>query len=540
MPLPLPTPAGRMARTLAALLQLTVAVALSAGAGNAQQVPGRPLRVALIADAKAPLGRQLQTSLRTAGMRPTRISPEACRRESWWQADVLVVVWPDDLRLAPDTPLTRWDRPTVFVGKTGDRFARHWQLPTPSEMTPTLRQANPELERRTLGSLECLRQGHLVYLPEPPPTGQEKAQRDAWFEGAAAAVRWCARYRSDRPILRTSRDPAHLAREAARIARVKKGIDKFELDVSDISRLIDFPYQLMGSDQASAERLLLDLFPQGPDEGSPRNEWMYWLVAEQNWLVYNPLRYRWYRDPLAMWRGGSQSLVGRQRADSGDNPADAVAVAKLVSKHYGGQLLHELQTFRCRSGDEVYLWDRRRGYFRVETHFPPASPADRATGNEGTVRAAAFDTTSNTEIRLSPRATAQAAFHRMLEQSFLPLMLLEPGVQLRLREGDEPDIAILQARFCCAHTFLARNYQLSVDQKTGAVTHLKSWIGGWHTSTFDVVATSQCGPLRLPTSRTMTFAFEPATITFDSLEWNPRLPDGIESAKHALTSARKK
>ncbi len=502
---------------------------------SSQTVTAARLQVAFVADKDDAFAAELRTALKQAGMRIRLVAPKECCRESWWQADVVVLAWPADLPVASRTPLERWDRPTVFVGDTGDRFAKMWDLPTARQVNERLLHAGRELEVREFagGDGQCVRQGNLVHLPMPLPT-----QRAVWFAECEATVRWAAHFRSDRPMLRIVRDKQRIEAERQRVSRVHAATVALDVEANVLKSLLDLPNMLLGSDQEQAEALLVDLFPEGPGAGATRNDWMNWLRARGPALFWDPATELWHLDKLAYWRGHRGPRRIEQRAEGLDNDTRAIPLARKVVNYYGGQALDDLSTFSCWSGDVHYMWDRRRGYFRIENH----EERDAATARRPW-RVTALDTATNEQLDWDrTRHTAAAtSFRSLIELTFLPLMLLDPGTELRYLEAQSDEqTAALAVRLAGRNMNLTSNYRLTIDRATGSVLRLSSAMQGVTYQEHSLKSTITCGPLRLPAVWESGLAPAIRTLAIEDAAWNPALPEGLETAAELLSAPRQK
>lgn len=516
------------------LLCILFTCLLACGAASQQPAAVR-LRIAFVADETDAVASELRASLKKAGMRIRRIAPKDCVRESWWQADVVVVAWPKDLAIATRTPLERWDRPTVFVGSTGDRFAKHWDLPTAKQISSWFQNAGPELDRSPFegGNGWRARQGNLVHIPEPLPK-----QKPAWLASAETTIRWASHLCSDQPMVRVVRSAQGIEAERVRVRRVHAGAAKLDVDVAVIKSLFDVPNMLRGSDQEQAETLLVDLFPAGPGEGAPRNDWRQWLMLRQNGLVWNQTSQIWHFDKLAYRRSlhGRARLIGR--VDGLNNDPRAIALARKVVTYHSGQALDDLATFSCWQGKVHYMWDRRRGYFRMENHSPEKP---RAGGKQWQV--AAIDTASGEQVvwDRNRRVSVLESFQYLVQFHFMPLMLLDPGVGLRyIEDVDDDKTATLEVRLAGRNMNLATDYRMTIDRETGAILSLTSFWWGPAGQTYPLQDTISCGPLRLPATWQFEESQSENISTIEGVKWNPTLPEGIETAVEQLSLPRKK
>lgn len=489
-----------------------------------------------------PRAAALESIVRDAGMRRRRIASAKCTAADLRLGDVVVVDWPAEVALGDALPLgelDRWDRPTVFVGSSGERFASAWGLPGPGElerMPPHAR--GPEMQHLapTDGAVTGVwRQGHLFHFACAASQEDFPAVERAWLQHV---LRMAATFVSDRPILRhAAANGAPLpAAEAARRQRLEAAATALSLDPADMNVLLRLPDRLEGEQGEVAATLLQDLIAEGPGPDTTRNNWHSWLKPRLGAMVWDPLSRVWRIDPLALGRGVATPTVrGAARADGGPRDPAAVALATRVVQHHGGRAFDDLTTFSCWQGDVCYQWDRRGGWFRIENHhvLPPgarAVPWDLAV----------LDTAADADVIWGggppprPRVSARQAFRSLITQSFLPLMLLDPGTSLQLRpEADSADQKALVVRL--AHRCLDPRieYQVMVASN-GAIASVQESRSGRLLALSEVTATTPCGPMSLPTGwrrRGTDYALEDPA-------WNPELPAGIATSTTKLTAPR--
>jgi hypothetical protein len=525
---------------------LSVALALSTttpclAQGNDLTAP----LVAIVAD-DAP-GLRLDALLREAGMRTRRVAVADCTPARLRFADVVLVDWPGEAPLGEALPLgalDRWDRPTVFVGTSGDRFASRWGLPTLRELAePGGPARGPEVWTFTPpagATTEVFRQGHLCHCPRPVAELLATAAERAWF---AATVRHTARFATDRPILRhASANGAPLPpAEVVRRQRLDAAAQQLALDVTDRDVLLALADRLQGGDAHAAAALLDDLLPDGLEHERSRTNWRNWLRARREALVFDPLALVWRLDRLAFARGvPSAQLVGDARADGAEREPEAVALAVEVARHYGGRAFDDLATFTCWRGEVCYLWDRREGIFRMENHHV-LRPGAFAMAWEVSV----FDTAADRELIWGggppprPRVSARADYREILTRLFLPALLLEPGTSLRRsREGDTAGLQRLVVRLAQRGADPKQALHLLVDPDTGAIASVESWLGDRNQATWMLEATTACGPLLLPTGWSDEQRRRRVRFAIDEATWNPVLPAGLATAAERLTRPR--
>lgn len=522
-------------------------VALTAvGASVAQDPPSLRLSVFVVGSKDAPETKGMLDAVRGAGMAPRLVERAACAPEALRTADVVLVDWPAEDALGerlPLGPFERWDRPTVFVGTAGERFANRWGLPTATAMAampgPT---RGPEMQERRPpdGAVTVVwRQGHLFHFPAPSAALRDGSER-AWL---MATLTQAARFVSDRPILRLGAPAgAELpVAERERRERVAAACLKLGLEAHDRASLMALPERLVGGDQATAARLLVDLLPGSKDASATRNTWSSWLGVHGAALVWDPLSFAWRLDRLAFGRGvASSACRDDARADGADRPADAVALAGKVVLHHGGRALADLATFSCWLGDVHYQWDRRGGWFRMENH------ADVPAGARATAwTVSVLDTAADEEVIWGggppprPRVSARGDFRDLVERVFLPTLLLDPGTSLRRRAEDDADglqaLGVHLAGRCMDPTV---EHVLLVEPATGAVVRTWRLVRGRASYTTSIAATTACGPLLLPTGQVDGMRNRPREFTIVDAKWNPELPPALATATERLAKPR--
>ncbi len=388
-----------------------------------------------------PRAEALDTIVRDAGMRRRRIASADCTPTALRLADLVVIDWPDAAELGDSLPLgelDRWDRPTVFIGTSGERFARSWGLPGPGEMERMPADGlGPEMQRRLPpdgAATVVWRQGHLFHFAcDVSPVDFASAER-AWFQ---FVIREAMTFVTDRPILRHA--PANgvplPAAERERRQRIDATAALLQRNVTQRDGLAALPELLTGDRKVEAETLLQDLVVDGPGPETSRNNWRNWLKPRSDRLVWDGLSYLWRIDPLAHARGVPTLLLrGGVRADGGPRDPGAVALATKVAQHYGGRAFDDLTTFTCWQGDICYLWDRRGGWFRMENHGVLPAGARAVQWD-----LAVLDTAADRDViwgggpAPQPKVSARYAFRNLIVNAFLPAMLLEPGTSLHLR-----------------------------------------------------------------------------------------------------------
>ncbi|MFK7738993.1 MAG: hypothetical protein AB8H80_01625 [Planctomycetota bacterium] len=493
--------------------------------------------VALIAPLEAPRTKAMRAALRQAGVRVRPLAPDRAAREDWWSVDVLVVDLPADVAL-PATSLARWDRPTVFVGGCGARFAAAWGLPLPQQLATTYAKAGPDIHRIVLAGDEahgCWRQGQLFYLPAEA-TGaagkdtQSSVPQDA-PSGLGAIVRVAARFRTDRAMT-TACGVGEDAAEAERSRRARmhaaaaaRGTKPSSL--ADLGLLVG----RINSERAQVEQELADLVPEGPSGEFARASWPWFVAANKRSLYWDGVGERWRVDLLARDLGiKSSDLLGGKRADGAGRDPFALALAKRVTSRHGAAALRDLRTFRCWYGTVCIEWDRVRGLLRLENHAP--TPRQQPLS----WRMAVLDTAVG-ELRCFDSPAPPGSFdkkpvERMFQQFLAlvvsPLLLMEPSTSLEAvdRDAADGDLA-LKVRFgmrgfdprihYIVRIHATRYDLLSIYEHSSRSTRPR-----------DLLRTVQCGPIKLPQawrSNMTTWGFE-----ISNTEWNPTLPAGFATS----------
>jgi hypothetical protein len=515
---------------------LAIATVLPAQADKSVAVPA--IHVALVASQGSERGKDIAQGLRDLGMRVQRVAPVACKPSAFWNADVVIVDWPEGYKLEPKHhgDFLRWHRPTLFFAGSGARFAQAWHLPTAKHMTElAAAQRGPAMQLMDFGKLVPMvvwRHGNLFYLPENLP---EQLAVDR-FGQLVACVRSAARFVVDRPVVRFSA-PADIERRdgvAALAAELK-------MDMSSAEQLQALIARLRTKDERKARKLLASCLEDGPSESATLGTWSNWMRSRRDGMHWDSLSQMWRIDELAHWRGvRSSELRGDERADGARLDDEAIAIATKTVQHYGGRAFDDLQTFSCWHGELFYMWDRRRGFFRVECHvtqFARATPW----------KASAMDSFTDKQlvwgngVGRGPRIAARGMYRNMIVRTFLPLMLLDPGMGLRyLKDESTEDEAVLSVRLAGRGLHLKSSYELTVSRATGEVISFRERSVSGLQKVFQLVASDACGPLTVPTTWRVQLGSRSREYTVEDLIWNPDLPAGIDSVTERLTSPRKK
>jgi hypothetical protein len=481
--------------------------------------------------------------LKSGGIAVRLVERAACSADALRTADLVVVDWPAAAP-APDAvalgPFERWDRPTLLAGDAGRRFAATWGLPSAADMEALPAAARgPEMEplADALAGPGGWRQGNLFHLP-PAASPAEPEHRDRLLRTARAA----ARFVTDRPILRHAVPAGYELppAERARRERITAACAAFAIGPHDLAALLALPLRLDGPDARAAATLLVDLVPDSRDADTSKANWLSWLKGRSGQLVWDPLSLAWRVDLLAYWRDvPSVACRGEQRADGQVREPEAEALAAKVVQRHGGRALADLAVFSCWRGEQFVVWDRARGYFRIENHHQLA-PGVRATA----WKVAVIDTATDREVIQGggppprPRVSARGAWRELVEHAFLPALLLDPGTSLRrVREHDGDGLA-LGVRLAGRGMDLTSERVLLVDAN-GDVLRITTRPADTRPTTLRVAARAPCGPLLLLTEL-VEEGRRPRTLTVEEPRWNPDVHPDIATAEQQLSLPRAK
>lgn len=507
---------------------IAIGVALVAAALPAQaKLAG--LHVVVVAAADAPCAEAAITELRLAGMKTRRVQPVDCTPSSFWNADVVIVDWPADLTVdaVEVGPFLRWHRPTLFVGDGGKRFAAAWGLPDSEHIAGmAAAERGPAMQLLRVGKDESgavWRQGNFFYVPTS-------------LTSLADCVRRASVFVVDRPVIRFSAPD-----DVARRDRVVELAKKLKVAIHDMTALQALPARIRTKDERDARNLLASCLEGGPSESTTLNNWKNWLRPRSAAMHWDPLSKIWRVDPMAQWRKvKTGDLRGDARADGQVRDAQAVAVAQKTVQFYGGRALDDLETFSCWHGDLHYLWDRKRGYFRIESHIKVRA---RATPWQ----ASAMDSFTDQQLvwgnggGRGPRIASRGMYRDLVERTFLPLMLLEPGMGLRyLEDESNAQEAVIAVRLAGRGLELQSEFVLKIARDTGAVLTMEERGRSRLVTIFNLVETTTCGPLKLPTLWRAKTLRRSRDHQLQDVQWNPKLPAGIESAAAHLTKPRRR
>lgn len=491
-------------------------------AGLTAQAPPAPIDVALVATEDNKGAAELGVLLQDAGMRVRRVRARACRPESVGMAHVVLVDWSEDLTVPPAlaAQLDRWACPTVFL-RGGDAFARAWQLPTAAEIVARDEaQRGPAMQEIELPGVNLVRHGHLFYVRAPV------AIHDV--ERILALLRHAATFVVDRPVVRAVAD-------GERVKRARDLARRLRVDIATLKGLQSLPRRLRGGEDAARDLLVATVLG-GPAPDSTANNWQNWLLARRPALHWDDASACWRLDGLAMARNqASVPLRGDQRADGHPRTAEAIDIARRVHARYGGRGFRDLQTFSCRVGTQLWMWDRKRGLFRAENQ------AD-VTGRRATPwKAAVLDTWADDNLvwgggpRPRPRVSARGAYRTMIEMVFLPMLLLEPATSLELIQEDSDDGEVgLLARVAGVGLDIRSTFVLFVDRVSGEIHRVEKRHRGSVRAEHRLLDTTSCGPMLLPSSWQNIRRHKAARFAVEEPEWNGRLPDGMATARDQL------
>jgi len=520
------------------------AVLVFAAVLPAQAVDATAPMVAIVAaDASAA---RLDGVLATAGLRRRRVAIASCTPDALRFADVVVIDCPEangDCDALPLGDLDRWDRPTVLVGAAGVLVARRFLLPTAAQiadLAPERRGPEMQLfEPVGTATTTVWRQGNLFHFRAAVDSIATVGAESAWF---VEVVRRAATFVIDRPIVRFAvaigAEPS--PEEAARRERIATSAAWVGGDVRTRSVLATLPGFLGGRHGAEAKQLLADIVVGGPGADTTPRNWVFWFRPRLDHMVWDALSETWRMDELARVRGERpEALVGDARADGRVPDAASRALALEVVRWYGGRALDDLATFTCRCGERHYSWDRRTGVFRVENHFVVPR------GNRATAwSVAVFDTARDEDLIRGggppprPTVSARQDFRELVMNAFLPALLFAPGTTLtRNPDEDEADERALDVRL------VARGYPDGIEVRLwigpdGAIRRLFDVRRHHHRKPFRLEATTQLGPLSVPTSWSEQTEDNPVRYVIDETAWNPTLPGDLATAKEKLTKPR--
>jgi len=516
--------------TLLSVPLLSIALAAQAPPPPASP-PAEGLRVAVVAEAEP--ASSFTATLRAAGMRVTRVAPDDFDVGSVWNAQVVLVDWPQDRAMpaAVTADVERWRHATVFTAACAARFAAAFGLPTPADIgaLPTAARG-PAMQPFAFEGLDggvVWRHGHLHYLPEAAtPGGRDRV--------LAATVARAAHFACDAPVLRAP-DPERLQRQ-------QRTAERLGVDVSSFADLETLPNRL-GDEFDDVQPLLLDVLPGGPKAGSFPRVWTSYLRYKREALVWDPMSKAWPLDWLAAQRRvPSAELRGDARALGERQDADVQALVARVVANYGGAARHDLATFSCWLGDEHLMWDRRRGYLRIENHHVvPAG--NRATPWKVTVH----DTLADRELIWGggppprPRISGRATCWKLFQLVFLPLSLDDPCVDVRLLADEStPRHAALAVRVGLPSTAQHATYVVEVERDSAKVVGLEVRDGDSVRERWEPLGTAPCGPLRLLARWRDAKSSGGREFVVDDPQWNPTLPAQLESSEELLTDPRQR
>jgi hypothetical protein len=532
-------------RTLLGLL----AIASAANAQAANQAPARKFTAWVVGAKAEPRTQALIDVLRGGGLQVRVLERAGCGPEALRTAHVVVVDWPTTEPLGERLPLgayERWDRPTVFLGSAGTRFAERWGLPTSATLAaneadarwPGCQRWAPPAPARS----EVWRQGNLFQFGVDDTFDPCAVDERVWLvQTVLAAIPFGA----DRPVF------AHAVPagsevpvvERERRQRVLDGCKRFGMEPGELAGLFAMPNRIDLDDGSAAEAWLLDAVPGSCLPGTSANNWKNWIGPRLGKLVWDPLSVRFRVDELAYRRGvDSAALLGDARGEPGPADVAALALAAKVVQHHGGAAFADLTTFSCWLGDYFCQWDRRAGVFRVE-NFVEIPAGNLAMPWE----LAVFDTAADTDLirgggpEPRPFVSARGTFGDLVEQVFLPVVLLEPGVSVRrLADQDADGKQALAVRFGWRGIDPKVEFVLLVDPATGAVDQCRRMVRGRLQRSLYLVATAACGPLRVPVAAKVEQGRTRRDLTIADAKWNPDLPTDLATATVRLAVPRDK
>lgn len=365
------------------------------------------------------------------------------------------------------------------------------------------------------------RQGNFFYVPSSTAS-------------LVSLVRRAATFVVDRPVVRFSGPD-----DVARRDRVVELAKKLKVAIHDMTALQALPARIRTTDEHDARNLLASCLEGGPSESTTLNNWKNWLRPRAAGMCWDPLSKVWRVDPTAQWRKvKTGDLRGDARADGHVRDEQAITVAASVVQFYGGRALDDLETFSCWQGDMKFLWDRKRGYFRIESHIKVRA---RATP----WKASAMDTFTDQQLvwgnggGRGPRIASRGMYRDLVERTFLPLMLLDPGMGLRYLENESTaKEAVIGVKLAGRGLELQSEFVLKIARDTGAVLTMEERGRSRLVTVFTLLETTTCGPLKLPTHWQAKTLRRSRDHELQDVQWNPKLPPGIESATDHLTKPR--
>lgn len=517
----------------------------------AQDAPALRLTVHVLGAKDSARSMSLVEALRAAGMLPRLVERTACTPEALRTADLVLVDWPAAVPFGAGVPLgpfERWDRPTIFLGDAGERFAHAWGLPSAQQMAAMpADERGPEMQELARptgadpGAAATWRQGNLFHFPGGVGDGALSADE---LTSLLRLIPHAARFVSDRPLVR--RGAPHGAELAAaeqqRRQRITEVATALGVDIKDLASVKALPARFDGRQRAVAAQLLVDLLPGSPAVEDTRGTWQSWLSVRSDNLVFDAWSTTWRVDWLAYWRHvPTNACLGDARADGAERDPSALALASKVVQHHGGRALGDLATFSCWYGDLCYQWDRRRGYFRMESHVVIPAGA-RATPWQVSV----IDTAADEEViwgggNGGPRVSARGSFRTLVERVFLPAMLLDPGVSLVRHTADDADgLQALGVRLAGRCMDPATEHVLLVEPSTGAIVRTWLIVGGRSVSPITIEACTGVGPLQLPCEQTEQQRGRRRAFVISDPKWNPELPADLATATERLSQPRAK
>ena len=536
-------------RMRTATLRSLLAFAFVASGACAQDAASPKRTVWVVADKDTPRTVAVMETLRSNGLHVRLLERGKCAPEALRTAHVVVVDWPANDPLGDRLPLgpyERWDRPTVFLGSAGTRFAGHWGLPTAATMAamdagalgPEMHELRPTTPARSV----VWRQGNVFHFGADDTIDPCAEDERAWL---AQTVRDAILFANDRAILvhgfPAGQEPS--AQEQERRRRVRDGAAEFGIAVDDPVALLAVPNRMRGANDADSEAWLRAATFDAQPAGSTNQVWMQWLQPRFGALVWDPLSSGWRLDALAHRRGAkSAELRGWARAEANSTDAAATALAAKVVQHHGGAAFADLTTFSCWMGDQFCQWDRRAGVFRVENFV------EIPAGNLATPwQLAVLDTLADADLIRGggpaprPFVSARATFRDCVEQVFLLALLLEPGVTVRrVPEADSDGKQALGVKLGMRGMDPAAEHVLFVDPATGAVDYHRRMVRGRQQRGVRFEAFAACGPLRLPAEFLVELGRNRRATTIADAKWNPELPATLATATERLAQPRDK
>lgn len=483
------------------------------------------LRVAVVGPTSTEAAVLLRAIESGVGATVRAIPCDRVGRDSFWNVDVVVVDWPaaEDLPTELLGEFGRWPHATVLTHGCAARWADALGLPAPETLLRSRAgELGPAVERMKMGSAAVTRHGNLLYLPKTIVVE----------ELLAAVVRRAAQFRLDHPVVRASDDD-----KRARIRELAAAVslDVPALDVSELAKQL--------GEQPAWKKLVTELFPDGPGATVGSRGWRRWLKRNAKSLAFDAGRSEWRLDHLARRVGvASAEYRGSRRVVVGPSDPVAARLAARVVARYGGDALRDLSTFSCWLGDRHVMWDRRRGYFRIENHTK-VPPGRRATPWKVVVH----DTHRDAELIWGggppprPRISGRSTVRQLSQLAFLPLLLRRASATVQVREGESTaDHVRLEVKLAESHCDLTSVFVLDVEVPSASVVAIERYSGERLRERWELLEVTPCGPIQLPSRWRDVRSRRGREFVIASPAWNPDLPERLSDSKDYIAGPRSK